>query len=151
MLYDHFKVSDTDESVVDFNEILKVELKNYNIQSFNTRWDETMIVMKKQPDEEMLFFHAVSFNSQSSGSHRCLCTLKILFRKVIREITPDLKRCWPDTQNRKFLCRISPHEGQLGKPESGVAAAKGKNQGTGKRNSAGLRAVHNKSSLLSRR
>ena len=50
MIYDNFKVLDTD----DLNEILKIELKNDNVQSFNTRWDEIIIAMKKQPDDEML-------------------------------------------------------------------------------------------------
>ena len=36
------------------NEISKVELKNDNVQSLNTRWDETTLLMKKQPDEEIL-------------------------------------------------------------------------------------------------
>ena len=31
---------------------LKVELKNDNVQLFNTRWDETIIAMKKQFDDE---------------------------------------------------------------------------------------------------
>ena len=49
-IYECFKVSDTDESVLYFYEILKVEVKNDTIQPFNTRWD---IAMKKQPDEEI--------------------------------------------------------------------------------------------------
>ena len=61
MIYEFSKVSDKDESVLDLNGILKVELKNDNVQSFNARWDETMIAMKKQPDDEIL-----GFNSQSS-------------------------------------------------------------------------------------
>ena len=54
MICEYFKVSDTDESVLDFNEILKVEMKTYNVQSIKTRWDETKIAMKRQPDEEIL-------------------------------------------------------------------------------------------------
>ena len=53
MIYEYFKVSGADESVLDFNEILKAEFKNDNVQSFNTRWDETIIAMKKQPDKEI--------------------------------------------------------------------------------------------------
>ena len=33
--------------------MLKVELKDDNVQSFSTRWDETMIAMKKPPDEDL--------------------------------------------------------------------------------------------------
>ena len=54
MIYEYFKVRDTDESVLDLNVILQVELKNDNVLSFNTRWNETIISMKKQPDEEIL-------------------------------------------------------------------------------------------------
>ena len=54
MIQEYFKVSDTDESVLDLNELLKVELKNDNVQSFNTRWEQTIIAMKKQPDDEIV-------------------------------------------------------------------------------------------------
>ena len=54
MICECLKVSDTDESVLDLNEILKVDLKSENIQPLNTRWDETMISIQLQPDEEML-------------------------------------------------------------------------------------------------
>ena len=33
---------------------LTVELKNVNVQAFNTRRDDTIIAMKKQPDGEIL-------------------------------------------------------------------------------------------------
>ena len=33
MIYEYFKVSDTDESFLDLSEILKVDLKNANVQS----------------------------------------------------------------------------------------------------------------------
>ena len=54
MINEYFKVSDTDESVLDLNEILKVELKSDRVQSIKTRLGETMVAMKKQPDEEIL-------------------------------------------------------------------------------------------------
>ena len=48
LIFEYFKVSDADKSVLELNEILTVELKNDNAQSSNTRWDET------KPDEEIL-------------------------------------------------------------------------------------------------
>ena len=47
-------MSDTDGSVLDLNENLKVELKNDNVQSFNTRWNESIIAMKEQLDDKIL-------------------------------------------------------------------------------------------------
>ena len=53
MTYEYFKDSDTDESVLDLDEIFL--RSNDKVQSFNTRWDEAIIAMKKQPsDEEIL-------------------------------------------------------------------------------------------------
>ena len=49
-----FQVSDTDESFLDLNEILKDELKNDKVQSLCTRWDETILAMNKQTDEQIL-------------------------------------------------------------------------------------------------
>ena len=37
MIREYFKVSDTDESLLDRNEILKVGSKNDNVESFSTR------------------------------------------------------------------------------------------------------------------
>ena len=67
MVYEYFKVSDTDESVLDLNEISKVELKNDSMQSFSTRWDETIVATRKQPDDAFWrTYTIVSFSSQSS-------------------------------------------------------------------------------------
>ena len=95
MIYEYFKVHGTDDSVLDLNEILKVELKNDNIQSSNTRVDETKIAMKMQFDEEILeFFLRLPSAStvRTAQSHWCLCTFKILLKKMNLKTTPDLKR-----------------------------------------------------------
>ena len=51
MVHEYFKVSDRDACVLDLNENLNVKLKNDSVQSFNSRWDETIIAMRKQPEE----------------------------------------------------------------------------------------------------
>ena len=55
MIYEYFKVSDTDESVVDFNDILKVAVKNESVQPFNTRLDDAIIAMEKKPADDGTF------------------------------------------------------------------------------------------------
>ena len=47
MIHEYFKV----QTSLSWTS-LKVELKNDNVQLFNTRWDETTIAMKKQFDDE---------------------------------------------------------------------------------------------------
>ena len=38
----------------DLSDPLKVELKNDSLQFFDAKWSETMIALRKQPDEEVL-------------------------------------------------------------------------------------------------
>ena len=67
MICEYFKVSDTNESVLDLHEILKAEFDKDNVQSFDTRQDETITAMKNQHDEKNLEkLVCVSFNSQNS-------------------------------------------------------------------------------------
>ena len=51
MVFDHFKISDSDGAVWD---LLKVEPRNDSTQSFDTRWHGTIISMRKKPDDEVL-------------------------------------------------------------------------------------------------
>ena len=55
MIFEFFKVSDTDETFLVCNEFLKVDLtKRPRVQYFDTQWDKTIITTKKQPDVEIL-------------------------------------------------------------------------------------------------
>ena len=83
-------VSDTDESALNLNEILKVELKNANVQSSSTRWDQTTVAMKKQPDDDCCFvFFFLRIVSVRSKRHCCLFAFKILRERVNTEGTSD--------------------------------------------------------------
>ena len=54
LVFDHFKISDTDGTLLDLPGLMKLELRNDNVQSFGIRWDATVIAMKKKPDDEVL-------------------------------------------------------------------------------------------------
>ena len=93
VISEYFKVSDTDESVLHPDENVKVELKTDNVQSFNTRWDET-IAMKKQPNDEISDIIIGSFNSQSILCHGCLCTCKIQLKNFFSGLhQPEKDAC----------------------------------------------------------
>ena len=49
-------VSDPDGFVLDLDQILMVDFEHGTVQSVNTRWDETIMAMKKHTEEEMLVF-----------------------------------------------------------------------------------------------
>ena len=67
------------------NEILKVEMKNDNAQSFNTRWEETIIAMKYDPHDEIwdFVYHRQLQLSEQLKSLLPLYMFKILFKRVI--------------------------------------------------------------------
>ena len=61
MAFDHFKIRDMDGTVLDLSE--KQKLRNDTVQSFDTRWDDTVIAMRKQTDDEVLeSFYSRQFN-----------------------------------------------------------------------------------------
>ena len=52
MIYEHFKIIDTDGTVQDISDLLKIELRCDSVQTFDTKWDETITATHRQPDEE---------------------------------------------------------------------------------------------------
>ena len=50
----HFKISASDGAVLDISDFLYMELFGDNLQIFDTKEDETIIAMQKQPEEELL-------------------------------------------------------------------------------------------------
>ena len=56
LIYEHLKISDTDGTVLDTCDLVKNELRSDNVQIFDTKWDEAIITVQKQPDEELFVF-----------------------------------------------------------------------------------------------
>ena len=54
VIYDYFKIWGTGEALLDFNDLLTVQLKNDNVQGFDTKWDEVHLSRTKVPDEDFL-------------------------------------------------------------------------------------------------
>ena len=54
MIYDYLKISGTSEALLDFNDLLRVQLKSDNVQGFDTKWDEVLLSMTEVPDEDTL-------------------------------------------------------------------------------------------------
>ena len=55
MVYEQITISDTDGTVLDTSDFLKLKLRSDSVQTLdNTKWGETVIAMQKQLDEEPL-------------------------------------------------------------------------------------------------
>ena len=54
MICEYFKVSGTREPLLDDHDQLRVQLKNENVQGFDTKWDEVLLSMTKVPDADIL-------------------------------------------------------------------------------------------------
>ena len=108
MMYEHFKVSDTDESVLDLNEMSEVELENDHVLLSNKRPDETVLVMKKQPDEDSLE-HVYHRQLQKSQQLKPLLSLYIQDTVQNGEFRDNtrVKKWRSGTSNGNFVRRIS--------------------------------------------
>ena len=54
MIYDNFQVTGAHDTVVDYAGLFSVILHDDNIQDFDTRWDEVLLSMSKNPSDDIL-------------------------------------------------------------------------------------------------
>ena len=101
MIFELFKISDTDGTVLNLFDFLKIEHRCDNVQTFDTRCDETIMEMQNQPDEELLdnlYFRQL----EKSGQLKQLVALCIVdtvqrseprsYTKFTRIVTPHLEQ-----------------------------------------------------------
>ena len=54
MIYDYFRVTGAQNTVLDYADLFSVTLHDDNIQEFDTRWDEVPLSMSKIPSDDIL-------------------------------------------------------------------------------------------------
>ena len=54
MICEQFHISYIDGPVLDISDLLKIDFRGDSVQTFDTKRDETTIVMQKQSDEELI-------------------------------------------------------------------------------------------------
>ena len=54
MIYDYFRVTGAHDTVLDYCDLFSVTLRDDNIQEFDTRWDEVLLLMTKIPSDDVL-------------------------------------------------------------------------------------------------
>ena len=54
MIYDYFRVTGVNDSVLDYADLFSVVLRNDNIQEFDTRWDKILLSMEQFPPDDIL-------------------------------------------------------------------------------------------------
>ena len=54
MIYDHFRVIGTHDSVENYTDLFTIALRNDDIQEFDVKWDGIFLSMTKIPPDEIL-------------------------------------------------------------------------------------------------
>ena len=54
MIYEHFRVTDAHDTVLDYADLFSVTLHDDNIREFGTRWDEFLLSMSKISSDDIL-------------------------------------------------------------------------------------------------
>ena len=49
MIYDYFRVTGANDTVLDYADFFSITLRNDDVQEFHTRWDEILLSMTKIP------------------------------------------------------------------------------------------------------
>ena len=71
MIYDYFRVTGAHDTVLDYADLFSVNLRDDNVQEFDTRWDEVVLSMSKIP---------------SGGVLESLCKLRIRESAQLRTV-----------------------------------------------------------------
>ena len=91
MLYKHFKLSEVDGAMLEWDELLGVELRGDNLQQFKKDWNTTCLNIRELPNErfcESLFRKQLEKSEQLKK--KCRFTGKILPNAASRRITKSL-------------------------------------------------------------
>ena len=54
MIYDYFRVTGANDTVLDYTDLFSVGLRNDAVQEFDTRWDEILLSLTKIPPDDVL-------------------------------------------------------------------------------------------------
>ena len=54
MIYDHFRVTGTHDSVENYANLFTIVLRNVDIQEFDSKWDGILLSMTKIPHDDIL-------------------------------------------------------------------------------------------------
>ena len=53
MIYDYFRVTGAHDTVLYYADLFSVILDDDNVQEFDTRWDEVLLSMSKNPSDDV--------------------------------------------------------------------------------------------------
>ena len=53
-MYNHFKISETEGTILEFEDLLHVELKGDNLMAFKNAWELVLAGLKTTPSEEIM-------------------------------------------------------------------------------------------------
>ena len=54
MIYEHFRVTGTHDSVENYTDLFTIALRNDDIQEFDSKWDGFLLSMTKIPHDDIL-------------------------------------------------------------------------------------------------
>ena len=54
MIYNHFRVTGAQDTVLDYADLFSTTLRNENVQEYDTKWDENLLSMTKIPSDDIL-------------------------------------------------------------------------------------------------
>ena len=79
MIYQNFKLSDIDGAMLEWDELLQVELKGDNLQQFQNDWDSTCLSVKELPDAR---FKESLYRKQLEKSDQLKQTMQLYWQDI---------------------------------------------------------------------
>ena len=128
MIYDHFRVTGTHDSVENYTDLFTIVLRNDDIQEFDFKWDGILLSMTKIPHDDIL---EGLYKSRIRESEKFKTVLELYDLEIHqKKLGPDYHRLKTMVKNIKQNLRIKNFEARNGNYERNAVV---KNQGTKQR------------------
>ena len=95
MIYDYFRVTGAHDTALDYADLFSINVRNDDVQEFDTRWDEILLSMSKIPPDDILesSYKLRNVSPINSKTYWNCLTLKFI-RRYRSPIIKSWKRWW---------------------------------------------------------
>ena len=97
LIYDHFRVTGSHDSVENYDDLFNIVLRNDDIQEFDSKWDGILLSMTKIPSDDML----ESLNKLRARSEKLKTVLELY------DLETHQKKLGPDYHRLKTMVKRS--------------------------------------------
>ena len=107
LIYDYFRVTGDDDTILDYADLFTIDLRNDDVQEFDTRWDGLLLSLSKiTPDDVLESLYKLRIRESDQLKHVLELYDHEIYQKISMPNYQKLKTMLKRAQIRNFDCEI---------------------------------------------